>query len=156
MAAGMLFVGAETGFTVSQVPQADQAVAPNFERFDGLELPLDHPAAVEDGSGRSASGYGATPRPGQHDQPLGQVYTAGPLRGLVGVLGGQPLPVRAWESADDSAATRGYTPSRTPSVQFRMGVGQDNQGVAQTVALSEITANPPIPGDLTSILAGLG
>jgi len=33
--------------------------------------------------------------------------------------------------------------------------GQNNQGAAQTVVLSEITNAPPVPGDLTSIIAGL-
>jgi hypothetical protein len=145
-----------TDLMVPTTPQPDQAVAPNFERFDGLEgsPPLDHPAAVDDGSGRPGANYGTTPRPGQRDQPVGQVYTPGPLAGVVGVVGGQPLPVRSWSSSEDSALTRGYTPSKAPSVQWRLGVGQDNQGVAQTVILSEITSNPPVPGDLTSILAG--
>jgi hypothetical protein len=153
--AGALLYGAGD-FVVPTEPQPDLAVAADFERFDGLQVPTDNPAAVTDGSGRSAANYGPSPRPGQHDQPHGQTYTPGPLRGTVGTLGGQPLPVRAWEPAEDSPATRAYTPSRTPSIQFRLGNGQNSQGVAQTVALSEITANPPQPGDLTSILAGLG
>ena len=134
-------------YIVSGTPQPDMAVAPNFERFDGLEIPDTNPAIF-------GKDYGASPRPGQHDQPLGQVYTPGVLRGTVGVVGGQPLPVRAWESSEDSAYLRGYTPSKTPSIQHRLGNGQANQGVAQTVILSEITASPPVPGDLTSILAG--
>jgi hypothetical protein len=45
--------------------------------------------------------------------------------------------------------------------QFRLGKtkglgGQNNQGAAQTVALSEITNNPPTPGDLSAIIAGWG
>ena len=106
--------------------------------------------------GGAAFGWdrGNSPRPGQSDQPLGQVYTPGPLQGTVGVIGGQPLPVRAWESSEDSAYRRGYTPSKTPSIQHRMGDGQNFGGLAQTVILSEITSNPPEPGDLTAILAG--
>jgi hypothetical protein len=142
-------------YIVATTPQPDMAVAPNFERFSGLEgsPELDHPASG-DGAWNSGSDYGMTPRPGQLSQPVGQTYTKGPLQGTVGVIGGQPLPVRAWESADDSAATRGYTPSKTPSIQHRLGDGQNFQGLAQTVILSELTQNPPQPGDLTSILAG--
>ena len=132
---------------VPGTPQPDQAVATNFERFDGLEIPTTNPAT-------NSPAYGPTPRPGQLDQPTGQVYTPGPLRGTVGVIGGQPLPVRAWESSEDSAYRRGYTPSKTPSIQHRLGDGQNFGGLAQTVILSEITSNPPEPGDLTSILAG--
>ena len=136
--------------------QPDQAVATNFERFSGLEgsPELDAPAAVNDGAGSAQSNYGPSPRPGQRDQPVGQVYTRGPLQATVGVLGGQPLPVRAWESSEDSAYSRGYTPSKTPSIQHRLGDGQNFQALAQTVILSEISSNPPEPGDLTSILAG--
>jgi len=150
-----LFTNDVTDLIVPQTPQADRAVATNFERFDGLEghPMLDHPAAVEDGFGLGES-YAPTPRPGQLNQPLGQVYTPGPLAGVVGVLGGQPLPVGAWEADTPNQAASAYTRSRTPSIQFRLGNGQANQGVAQTVALSELGSNPPIPGDLTSILAG--
>ena len=142
-------------YIVATTPQPDMAVAPNFERFSGIEgsPELVNPAS-SDGAWNSGTDYGPTPRPGQLSQPLGQTYTRGPLQGTVGVIGGQPLPVRAWESADDSAATRGYTPSKTPSVQHRLGDGQNAQLLAQTVILSEITSSPPVPGDLTSILAG--
>lgn len=172
------------------VPQTDYAVAPNFERFDGLDNTppspiggptpypanggndqspdatsagggLDHPANFDPTNGGTGGGgaqygwnAGNSPRPGQSDQPLGQVYTEGVLQGVVGTLGGQPLPVsnRIYKGTGD------YTRSRTPSVQFRTGVGQNGPsalGVAQTVQLSEITNAPPQPGDLTSILAGL-
>ena len=109
-------------YIVATTPQPDMAVAPNFERFSGIEgsPELVNPAS-SDGAWNSGTDYGPTPRPGQLSQPLGQTYTRGPLQGTVGVIGGQPLPVRAWESADDSAATRGYTPSKTPSVQHRLG-----------------------------------
>jgi hypothetical protein len=144
------------------VPQPETAVAANFERFDGLN-PLDHPGAEDpDGGGSGGGGAdyiwnepGHSPRPGQSNQPLGQVYTAGPLSSTVGTLGGQPLPVanRLYKGTGD------YTRSKTPTVQMRLGSGQHGPselGVAQTVQLSEITNNPPQPGDLTSILAGLG
>jgi len=141
---------------VGQTPQPDMAVAYNFERFDGIDQPpLDHPAAEDPESGGSRGfgvDYGASPRPGQHNQPQGQVYTPGPLSGVVGVVGGQPLPV----SPRITRPAGTVTLVNAPSIQWRLGVGQGYQGVAQTVALSEITDNPPVPGDLTSILAGQG
>lgn len=171
------------GMLVSpEVPQTDYAVAANFERFDGLDgtppsatggptpYPeneanggLDHPGNFDPESGGTGGGgsqygwdiAGNSPRPGQSDQPLGQVYTEGPLQGVVGTVGGQPLPVspRMYKTQGN------YTRSRTPSIQFRTGIGQHGPselGLAQTVQLSEITNAPPQPGDLTSILAGLG
>lgn len=142
-------------YIVATTPQADQAVAPNFERFSGIEgsPELINPASSL-GAWNSGQDYGATPRPGQLSQPLGQTYTRGPLQGTVGVIGGQPLPVRPWESSEDSAYSRGYTRSKTPSIQHRLGDGQNAQLLAQTVILSEISSSPPVPGDLTSILAG--
>jgi hypothetical protein len=143
------------------VPQTDNAVAANYEAFDGL-MPLDNPAADQGDSGAVTGGAqygwnepGHSPRPGATDQPEGQVYTKGPLSATVGTLGGQPLPVsnRIYKGTGD------YTRSRTPSIQQRLGIGQHGPselGVAQTVQLSEITNAPPQPGDLTSILAGLG
>lgn len=143
-------------YTVPQSAPADLAVAANFERFDGLsQPPLDNPAAQDSeyGGRGNIEAYGPSPCPGQKNQPLGQEYTPGPISGVVGVVGGQPLPVAPWLYK----STQGkYTPSKTPSIQHRLGQGQAYQGVAQTVALSEITDNPPQPGDLTLILAGLG
>jgi hypothetical protein len=142
-------------------PPADLAVAENYERFSGVEgsPPLVQPATSDPNDGPDAgSSYGwnkvgGSPRPGQSDQPLGQVYTPGPLQGLVGVVGGQPLPV----SPRISRPAGGYTGVIAPSIQHRLGVGQNTSaGAQQTVALSEISSNPPVPGDLTSIIAGLG
>jgi len=136
----------------------DLAVAPNFERFDGIDNPeLSHPAGLA-GNEPAAGGYdywhapGTTPRPGQLDQPIGQVYTPGVLQGLMNTLGGQPLPV----ATAIKRAPGGYTPSKTPSIQHHLGVGQRATGWAQTVRLGEITSNPPEPGDLQSIIAGFG
>lgn len=140
MSVGALITGRP--FMVPRTPPAELAVAPNYEAFDGLN-PLDHPGGgVHPGS-----------RPGQSETPLAeQTYTAGPLSGVVGTVGGQPLPV-----GDRIHRPPGIGQSViTPSVQHRLGVGQANQGVAQTVALSQITGNPPVAGDLSSILAGWG
>lgn len=162
----MLFVAAETGFIVPGTPQGDQAVAPNFERFDGLQTspdigggPLDNPAALDasaGGSGGMGTDYGATPRPGQMNQPIGQTYTPGPLQGVVGVIGGQPLG--GGKVADRIHKYSGtYTEGdHGTRIQHRLGVGQAYQGIEQTVALGEITNNPPQPGDLQSIISGFG
>lgn len=146
-------------------PWPDLKVAPNFERFDGLTLPTDHPATQDPESGGTGPGgamygwdeLGHYPRPGSVDEPTGQVYTQGPLRGLTGTIGGQPLPVRDWKYQTDGRD--GYTGSRAPTVQFRQGVGQrgpSELGAAQTVVLGGITNNPPEPGDLSAIIAGIG
>jgi hypothetical protein len=164
------------GFVVPGVAQPDLAVASNFERFDGLDIPADHPAS--DGADGDFTSTGAIygigtpdntpgavpvqvhptgkyPRPGQLDDPPAngnQVYTPGPLRGLTNTLGGQPLKVADWKFRGE----RQYTPSRTSSIQHRLGDGQAYQGAAQTVQLSEITGSPPVPGDLSGIIAGQG
>lgn len=138
--------------TTSPVP--DLAIGSNFERFDGLgQPPLENPAAAQ-GSSLGAS-YGHTPRPGELNQPQGQVYTPGALVGVVGVIGGEPLPV-----SDRLHRPPGnYTGAIAPSIQFRQGVGQrgpSELGAAQTVALAGITNNPPEPGDLSQIISGQG
>jgi hypothetical protein len=156
--AGALLLNAGNPGAVVPVPAAsplpDLAIAPNFERFDGLGQPeLDHPAGVEDGN-RFGESFGASPRPGQHNQEEGQVYTPGALVGVTGTIGGQPLPVASWKYHTGAA-----TPASAPSVQFRLGVGQrgpSELGAAQTVALGGITNNPPEPGDLSSIISGQG
>jgi len=132
---------------VPRTPPVELNHAYNFQEFDGLETPLGNaPGEVSFGTN-----YGSTPRPGAINTPLSeQTYTRGPLRGTVGTLGGQPLPV----ANPLYRLGRGYTPSTTPTIQFRIGAGQNYQGVAQTVALSEVTNNPPVPGDLSGIIAG--
>lgn len=153
--AGIVLLAANPGMIVGGegAPQLDQAVGADFERFDGLGR-LDHPPA-EAGAGphlyEVESDY---PRPGQLNQPTGQVYTPGPVSGVVGTFDGQPLPT----SDRIHREPGGYTPSKTPSVQMRLGVGQygpSSLGADQTTFLSEISNNPPVPGDLTSIIAGL-
>lgn len=121
----------------------DRTVAWNYERFDGLG-PLDNSVNAE------APDYGAGPRPGQHSQPTGQTYTPGPLTGLTNTLGGEPLPVADWRYRPGD-----YTPAHyAQRMQHRMGQGQAYQGVAQTVALGDITNNPPQPDSLENILRG--
>lgn len=147
------------GTTPNELPaesvSPDLFIAPNFERFDGLgQPPLENPATQSE-STRLGSVYGGGgPRPGQLDQPDGQVYTAGALVGVVGTIGATPLPVEDWKYRSG-----GYTGAVAPSIQFRLGVGQHGPselGAAQTTALAQLTDNPPEPGSLDAIIAGLG
>lgn len=140
----------------------DLAVAWNFERFDGLDIPDTNPAgkAPTDFLPSGSDEYhfnelGHYPAPGKGDTPTaeqwdGMTPTVGPLKGLTNTLGGQPLPVNDWKFR----GRRDYTRGKTHSIQHRLGDGQANQGAAQTVALSEITGNPPVAGDLSGIIAG--
>jgi hypothetical protein len=138
-------------------PQADVAVADNFQRFDGVNVLGDNYDAHPPVLGLNYDTAGS-PRPGQANSPLSEiVYTPGPNFGLVNTLGGQPLPVsnRIYKAPGD------YTKGKFALInQFRLGKnklgGQNNQGAAQTVALSEITNTPPVPGDLSAIIAGWG
>lgn len=147
------------------VPQMDLAVAPNFERFDGLDVPNTNPAAAAVDAGGTGQGYdygfdvpGRYPRPGQTGTPTqDQVYSPGPLKGVVGTIGGQPLAA-AGVSDRIHRPPGDYSPGKTHSIQFRLGVPQTSnvseRGAAQTVQLGEITSNPPVPGDLASIISG--
>lgn len=157
MTAGYLLQWAGPLMVPGSAP-ADIAVADNFERFNGLE-PLANPA-----SGPSPGGAdygwdqpGGSPRPGQSNTPLAdQVYTSSPVHGLANTLGGQPLPV-----ADPLHRPPGSYTGVTNNVGLphRLGSGgrgPSELGAAQTVQLSEITSNPPEPGDLLSIIGGWG
>ncbi len=129
--------------TVPETPQPATAVAGNFEQFDGL-APLDNEPGQPPVEG-SPSSPGGNPTP--------SVFTHGPLAGLTNTLGGMPLPVENPLWKFNGKAQYVYLNYR----QFpAYSTGQNYQGVAQTVALNEITANPPQPGDLQSILAGWG
>jgi hypothetical protein len=162
-----LGTGAVRDFVVPSEPTAYQslAVAPNFEQFDGLDVPGTNPAgdAVFDGADGDILGagwnyalneLGQYPRPGGAGTPVwAQTYTPGPLRGLVGTLGGQPL----WVAGTGDRIKRppgGYTQAGVRFVGGPKRGRQAYQGIAQTVQLSEITANPPVPGDLASIISG--
>lgn len=151
MSGAVLIVPGMAGMIASQdAPAPDIAVAYNFERFDGFE-PLEHPAA----EGHQVHIPDGGPRPGQGSTPLAeQVYTPSTLARPVGTVGGQPLPV-----GDRMHRVPGdFTPARAPTVQWRLGVGQNGPsalGAQQTVQLSEITNAPPVPGDITGIIAGI-
>lgn len=141
MAAGPLIAAAQGGWIVPLTSPLDIAVAPNYEKFDGQQQ-LDKPTGLDPGS-----------RPGAGQTPLDlQTYTKSSRGALTNTLGGQPLPV----SDRIHRGPGSTTPAHPVNMQFRSGVGQNNQGVAQTVALASITTNPPQPGDLTSIISGMG
>ena len=138
---------------VPAVAPAEMAHAQNFQRFDGLG-PADNYDAHQS-SARASYVPNSSPRPGQSDHTA-ITYTPAPQTTTVGTLGGQPLPVANWLYR----LGRGYTPGRTSTApQFRLGKsgqgGQNNTGLQQTVALSEITNAPPVPGDISAIIAGI-
>jgi hypothetical protein len=138
-------------YVVPTEPPAELAHSAWFETFDGLE-PL-----VNNDQQPIGNDYGApsSPRPGGGGTPIAaQVFTRGAVPGITGRLGGQPLPVAPWMYRTG----RGYTEGIDALGAFQRlhyGVGQNYQGPAQTVQLSEITNAPPIPGDLTGIIAGV-
>lgn len=142
---GEILLPTEGGsWQVPTVASPDVAVAANFERFDGL-TPLDHPAG-------GPHVFGSPSRPGFNPTP--DEYTPGPVAGVVGVVGGMPLPTsdRIFRPPGGTTLTEGF------SIQYRLGVGQHGPSelaVAQTVQLARVTNNPPVPNDLDQILAGL-
>ncbi len=169
MPGAVLLVPGMAGFI--EGPQLELGVGPNYEQFDGLtdwdpntpenSEPIGPEASVYYGdpvAQREGPSNRGTPTPLQD-----QVYTPGPVSGIVSTLGGQPWPARAGvyraNVTGDGGRQGAYTPAVAQGVQFRLGVGQrgpSELGVAQTVALGEITNYPPEPGDLTSILSGQG
>lgn len=142
-----LGTGAVRTFIVPARPPADVAVAANFERFDGL-TPLDNrPGMVPFGLD-----YGETPRPGQTQTAIDeQTYTRGPNVGLVNTLGGQPLPRGQWSGRPPG----GYTPAPARIIGGPKMGRQRFNGAAETVFFADLQSNPPQPGDLASIIAGI-
>ena len=136
-------------YVVPQQPPAELAHEPYFEAMDGLTPLENNPQARYVAGPVQAPGGGGTP-------VAEQAYTVGAIPGITGRLGGQPLPVADWHFRGG----RGYTPSTNWAGDFQTrpnrGVGQNYQGLAQTVQLSQITGNPPVPGDITGIIAGFG
>jgi len=155
--------GHELGdFIVPLTPPLDDAVAANFERFDGLSELENFDAHLTQQGWLNYEGKGTGPRPGAGGSPEADiVYTPGPHTGITDVVGGQPLPVAAWQPTGGKAdSSRSFTRGKTfRSPQFRLGKnglgGQAYQGVEQTLQLSEITNNMPVPGELASIVAGV-
>ncbi len=135
-------------YVVPTEPPAELAHASYFEEFDGLMVLDNTPGARYVAGPVQSPGGGGTP-------VASQAYTTGAIPGITGKLGGQPLPVAnpIWRTG------RGYTQGGDQVQGFQLthrGVGQNYQGMAQTVQLSQITGAPPVPGDITSIIAGYG
>lgn len=134
-------------YVVPSEPPPEVAHATYFEVFDGLEPLVNNDQANWVG--------GQVQRPGAGGTPVAdQVFTRGAVPGITGRLGGQPLPVASWQYR----VGRGYTDGLNLAGNFQRmhyGVGQNYQGPAQTTQLSEITNNPPVPGDLSGIIAGI-
>ncbi len=140
--AGMLLDPTVQDFIVPQADPTDQAVAWDFQRFDGLS-PLYHP-------GGQPNVVGSPSRPGL--QPTPDTYTPGPLAGLTNTVGGEPLPVADCLLRPPGDAT--YAPAY--STQFRKSVGQNYQGVAQTAAMNILYENPPVADPISSIIGVYG
>ena len=128
-----------SGFVVPATPPLETAVAPNYERFDGLE---EFPSMVPTALGTS---YGPTGRPGQlnTESPI----TRG-IEGLVGSVGAAPYPV-------DNALKKstGFATERVSvlTTQFNRGPGGANPGYAATALMSDLAANPPQVDQMSSI-----
>ena len=145
---GILIIGSRPFPTT---PPLRANVAADYERYDGLDQRQgDTPenAVLTTALGRS---YGETPAPGRINAP----YTRpNGIAGKVGSVGASPLPVAAAVHRDPREMRSTRVSQLT--TQYRHGPGAKPGGLAQTIAMTEITRNPPQPGDLTSILAGLG
>lgn len=123
-------------------------MADNYERFDGLDSTPETDIVEPVGEGN----YGPTARPGQlqtYGDKMGP--NARGIPGVVGSVGATPLPVADCLKRTDFA-TQAATQSNP---NFRFGPGGAAPGLAQTIAMSEISQNPPQPGDLASIYAGM-
>ena len=129
-----------------QTPPLQEAIADNYERFDGLDSTPYPLGDVE------PTGLNPDVRPGQretHGSFMGP--NARGIPGVVGSVGASPLPV-----ADCLHKTEFATQAATQSnPNFRFGPGGAAPGLSQTIAMSEISKNPPQPGDLAAIFAGL-
>jgi hypothetical protein len=135
---------AARSFIIPASPPADRVVAENFSQFDGFNDPT-HKASEGTPSGTKPA-----------DQPtltadLKATYS--PLTGIRNVLGGMPLPVANPFEGDYGTSTA-YPDNFTQ--QYRLGTPQGYQGVAQSVALGDITQTPPQTESIDSILAGWG
>lgn len=133
---------------VPVTPPLESRVQENYVRYDGLDstpYPGLEVSPLEDA-------YPTTPRPGASaSDTKGKLGpNARGIPGVVGSVGATPLPV-----GDCLKKTVFETVAATQSnPNFRFGPGGAYQGIAQTLAMSEITNNPPQPGDLASIFMG--
>lgn len=142
--AGVLIAGSRP---VPSTPPVETAVAPYYERFDGLEAIGQVP-----GNGVTSTpfgvSYGEAPDPGRLNAP----FTLGHgIAGKVGSVGASPLPVA--DRIHRMGAVSVHVSQLT--TQFRHGPGGSGfQGIAQTLAMTEIQQNLPEPDQLSSIILG--
>lgn len=132
---------------VPETPPLEQAVAPNYRRYTGLN----HPQNLDMVPVGEGSNYGPSPRPGQ-EQTYGPA-NGKPARGIPGVsgsVGASPLPVGDCLHKSDFATAQG-TPANP---NFHFGPGGAAPGLAATVAMTEIVTNPPQPEGLSWITSG--
>ncbi len=142
--AGVLIAGSNA---VPSTPPVEEAVAPYYERYDGLE-----PIGQVPGNGVISTpfgvSYGEQPDPGRLNAP----FTRGNgIAGKVGSVGASPLPVadRIHRMGAESVKVSQLT------TQFRMGPGSSGfQGIAQSVSMTEIQQGLPSPEGLSSIYTG--
>lgn len=137
---------------VPQTPPIEKRIAPDYERFDGLDqLQGDTPQndIVTTSLGVS---YGEQPDPGRLNAP----YTRpNGIAGKVGSVGASPYPVATqWTPGGDITPRKSVRVSQL-TTQFRHGPGGAAPGISQTISMTEIQSSPPQPGDLASILLGL-
>lgn len=143
---------AATGQIVPRDPPLQSAVAPNYERFDGLDEIGQVP-----GNGIISTpfgvSYGESPDPGRVNAP----FTLGHgIAGKVGSVGASPYPVATQNGPNRTAETlRSSVSVSQLTTQFRMGPGGSGfQGIAQSVQMTEIQQGLPAPDPLASIYLG--
>ena len=142
-------------------PPLEKRVQENYERFDGLDS-TPYPGTVIHDDAINLYDEN-NPRPGQNGTQGkdGDKGRLGPnprgIPGLVGSVGAAPLPVADClkKTSDDFKSALTTVASVQSNPNFRFGPGGAFQGIAQSIAMSEISSNPPEPGSLASIYAGL-
>lgn len=128
------------GGSVPTQPGPENAVAPNYERYDGLES-FPHVPSTPLGD------YPAGPAPGQRETRKGGV---GGIEGAVGTVGGMPLPV----AEPMHRSQMGYTTASTFSTQANFGPVGMAPGFGGSSMGTYAQNNPGAPAPITDIFAG--
>jgi len=136
--AGILFL---SGRNIAQAPGIEERVAPDYERFDGLE-----PYAPDEGSNLDAPAHNF--RPGALATHAGGV---GGIAGKVGSVGASPLPVADCVHRSEFLSVE----ASLLTTQFRFGPGGAAPGIAATLAMTDLLVNPPAIDELSVIFAGI-
>lgn len=135
--------------TIPAEPPVAMAVAPNYEVFTP-----DAPALAQPVTGQlPITGSPQAPGAARFDGPA--TYTPAGSGGLTNVLGGEPPLATNYRLHRSPGA---YTHANAPTIQLRLGVGQQGPsslGVAQTIEQATLLKNPPTPAnDLLRIVSG--